>query len=129
VSLVGECVPWSGTINKEGYGHVYVGCKPGSVSITGLAHRVIYERAKGPIPDGLCIDHLCRNRACVNPEHMEPVTIGENTRRGDLAKLTWDDAKTIRRCGGGVRATARRYGIDHSVVSRIRAKKAWWPEP
>ena len=46
------------------------------------AHRVAYEVVVGPIPDGLVIDHLCRNRKCVNPAHMEPVTRGENVLRG-----------------------------------------------
>lgn len=45
------------------------------------AHRFSYERAVGPIPAGLQIDHLCRVRACVNPAHLEPVTCGENVRR------------------------------------------------
>ena len=47
------------------------------------AHRVTYETLVGAIPDGLVIDHLCRQPCCVNPSHMEPVTIGENVRRGD----------------------------------------------
>lgn len=48
-----------------------------------VAHRVAYEIAVGPIPDGLVIDHLCRNRGCVNPQHMEPVSRGENVLRGE----------------------------------------------
>lgn len=46
------------------------------------AHRFNYERFRGPIPPGLVLDHLCRNPACVNPEHLEPVTDRENLRRG-----------------------------------------------
>lgn len=47
------------------------------------AHRWSYEALVGPIPEGLVIDHLCRVRACVNPDHMEPVTLCENTMRGE----------------------------------------------
>lgn len=57
------------------------------------AHRLAYEGLVGPIPEGLQIDHLCRVRNCVNPEHLEPVTSRENTMRGDnwsakYAKMT-----------------------------------------
>lgn len=45
------------------------------------AHRVAYEHLVGPIPEGLQLDHLCRNRMCINPEHLEPVTAQENKRR------------------------------------------------
>ena len=48
----------------------------------GWGHRVMYEEAYGPIPAGLELDHLCRNRWCVNPHHLEPVTRSENNHRG-----------------------------------------------
>ena len=57
----------------------------------GLAHRAYYQIHVGPIPDGFVLDHLCRNRACVNPDHLEPVARGENTRRGGNAAKTHCD--------------------------------------
>jgi hypothetical protein len=47
-----------------------------------LVHRDVYEQLVGPIPEGLVLDHLCRNRSCCNPAHLEPVTTAENVRRG-----------------------------------------------
>mgnify|MGYP003501961059 CR=1 FL=1 len=64
--------------------------------VTGLdgrqtaAHRLAYELLVGPIPDGLVIDHLCRNPACVNPIHLEPVTTEENVRRGASCRHSAD---------------------------------------
>ncbi len=66
------CVEWA---TAEGYAKFKSGGRQ-----TG-AHRWAYEHWVGPIPDGLQIDHLCRNRCCVNPAHLEPVTAQENTRR------------------------------------------------
>lgn len=60
------------------------------------AHRWVYENCKGPIPAGLDLDHLCRNKICVNPAHLEPVTQTENTRRGRSTKLTAATATAIR---------------------------------
>jgi hypothetical protein len=66
---------------KSGYGYV------GWENKTRLVHRIVYEGMVGPVPDGLQLDHLCRNRACANPDHLEPVTQSENTRRGAIPNL------------------------------------------
>ena len=74
--LEDTCWLWTGTIAHTGYGQI------GDRGQSLLAHRVSYQMFKGPIPDGLQIDHLCRNRWCVNPDHMEPVTLVINVERG-----------------------------------------------
>lgn len=76
VEKTDSCWNWTAQIALDGYGKIRN--RDGST----LAHRVAYELIVGPIPEGLEIDHLCRNRRCVNPEHMEPVTKYENFRRG-----------------------------------------------
>ena len=70
------CWIWTGTRNSYGYGQISK--KKGGA----LAHRWSYEHFIGPIPDGLQIDHLCRTRSCVNPQHLEPVTAKVNILRG-----------------------------------------------
>jgi hypothetical protein len=72
------CWIWTKRIDKHGYARTSVGSKAGL-----LAHRVAYEAAVGPIPTGLQLDHLCRTRRCVNPKHLEPVTLIENVLRGE----------------------------------------------
>jgi hypothetical protein len=71
------CWNWKARKDKHGYGRVRVG----DVSAK-LAHRLVFEIVNGTIDSSLVIDHLCRNRGCVNPLHMEQVSAGENTLRG-----------------------------------------------
>jgi hypothetical protein len=70
------CWTWRGGMNRGGYGLF----QPAGETST-VAHRYAYESMVGPIPDGLHLDHLCSNRLCVNPWHLEPVTQAVNTRR------------------------------------------------
>jgi hypothetical protein len=65
------------------------------------AHRVAYEALIGPIPDGLQLDHLCRNRACVNPLHTEPVTQIENIRRGEAGVPSGSQQRAKTHCPQG----------------------------
>ncbi len=76
VNPVTGCHEWVAYRGRDGYGRYSVGGQ------MVLAHRVAYEEVVGPIPDGLVSDHLCRNRGCVNPDHIEPVTHRENVLRG-----------------------------------------------
>ena len=71
------CWEWTAWRHHSGYGVFYEGRKQRA------AHRIGYQLYVGPIPEGLELDHLCRNRGCVNPEHLEPVTHRENTLRGE----------------------------------------------
>ena len=74
-----ECLVWTASLDKDGYGRFQLEGK------ARRAHRVAYELTVGPIGDGLTIDHLCGNRSCVKPTHLDAVDIGTNCRRSDRA--------------------------------------------
>ena len=105
----GECYVWHGAIAANGYGRITFR------GVDTTVHRAAYELANGPIPVGLQVDHLCRNRACWRPSHLEAVTQRENLLRGEGATGTnarktecvhghpFDDANTYRNKKDGTR--------------------------
>jgi endogenous inhibitor of DNA gyrase (YacG/DUF329 family) len=78
--IVEDCWLWEGC-TRGGYGRLKIDGKMSE------AHRASYEYHVGKIPEGLVLDHLCRNRSCINPAHLEPVTTAENIRRGEQGSL------------------------------------------
>jgi hypothetical protein len=76
IQPTGCCWYWTGSLDGKGYGRISVGNR------LVRAHRWVYTVLVGAIPDGLMLDHLCRNKVCVNPDHLEPVTNRENLLRG-----------------------------------------------
>ena len=125
--LVGDgCFEWQSAISGGGYG--YFRLKGRSV----VAHRLSYELFVGAIPEGLQIDHLCRNTRCVRPDHLEPVTPRENVQRG--ARLithcphghAYDEANTsVRRGARECRQCKRDYMRDY----KRRNRSAWSGDP
>jgi hypothetical protein len=74
------CWVWQRSLHKQGYG--YRASTDTADGLSRLAHRYYWQLVYGPIPDGLSLDHLCRNPPCVNPAHLEPVSHRENVLRG-----------------------------------------------
>jgi len=75
------CWEWQGRITYQGYGQISVGSRSDGTRSNRQAHVVTYEAFVGEVPLGKQLDHLCRNRRCVNPSHLEPVTARENVLR------------------------------------------------
>lgn len=128
-------------LNTAGYGMLVM--RINGIKRQRRAHRLYYELEKGPIPLGLTLDHLCRVRCCVNPEHLEPVTSVENVMRGEnffaqQARRThcpkghpyagdnlFFSKKGERKCRLCDRARALRYQIvNREKVNKYRAKRA-----
>ncbi|MFF8953854.1 HNH endonuclease signature motif containing protein [Streptomyces sp. NPDC014940] len=133
---LGQCLVWTAAVSNTGYGAAW---DPGTKRVR-TAHALAYEKSVGPVPEGLHLDHLCRVRACINPAHLEPVTPGENVRRGNspgaIAVRTnlcpkghplTDDNVTVLRSGTGTRrrcktchrARQARYDAARKAAPRV----------
>ncbi len=92
VRVTDGCWEWLGHKDKEGYGQFSVGSRTDNSRRTVLAHKFHYELLNGPIPSGFELDHTCRNRGCVRPDHLEVVTPKVNIQRGETGK--WQGKRT-----------------------------------
>lgn len=128
------CLEWTKFIDKDGYGQFKIGSRKDGSRRMVRAHRWAYEQFVCDIPDGLQIDHLCRNRRCVNPEHLEPVTGLVNTRRGWRANkseckyghpLSGDNLYIQWGGGRGCRQCRRRLTREHYRKTSGAAQKSY----
>ncbi len=123
------CWIWAKARDRNGYGKL---CFKGR---DWLAHRLSFVRTVGPIPEDLPLDHHCKNRACINPDHLEPVTPAINAQRGQMAKLDAGKVSRIRSLAGSEsqREIGERFGVRQQTVSGILRRKSWrsdeaaWP--
>ena len=136
------CWEFQGSRNRMGYGHFGGETRGSSV----LAHRAAWTVANGPIPEGMCVLHRCDNPPCVRPDHLWLGTRLDNNRdmyakgrngktglpgeRHNLARLTWDDVRELRRLyadGVSGAALGRKYGVSGTQALRV-AKGEFWKE-
>ncbi len=128
-----DCWAWTRTLSENGYGRFRFKGK------WYRAHRFAYEQFNGPVPEGLQVRHLCHNRLCCNPAHLDVGTAQDNAQdaldagrviRGaahSASKLTDAQIVEIRRNADGLRTKdlAARYGVSAGTISNIRTGKIW----
>jgi hypothetical protein len=117
------CWVWQRAHSSNGYARACVGNAQARD-----AHLVYYEKYKGPIPEGLELDHLCRVTLCVNPEHLEAVTPAVNARRRPSTKLNAQAVQQIRerRAQGELYKTlASDFGVSDTTIGDVVSGKRW----
>lgn len=134
VTKTDTCWIWNGA-KKNGYGAFWINERVRA----GIAHRLSYEMMIGEITQGMTLDHLCSNRSCVNPSHLEQCTFSENTKRkfqrlekedycGERSKasfLTEDDVMKIRSHPGKHGEIAKMFGTCRTNICSIKNRRTW----
>lgn len=115
------CWEWVLGLDGQGYGSTTVDGK------TRNAYAVYYKKYRGQVPEGLELDHLCKNHACVNPWHLEPVTHAVNMRRA-IAKLTYEQVDEVKKTDFTKTTKvqlANKFGVSPSTISKIAKGHNW----
>lgn len=111
----GGCWLWTGSVLNTGYGQIYYRGK------TRTAHRLFYEEFLGPVEKDLVLDHLCEIKLCVNPLHLEPVTVGENCLRGSNP-MAVNAKKTVCNSGHSLEDPLNVYSYNGKRLCRLCRK-------
>jgi len=116
-----DCWIWPYGVNANGYGCV------GKNKKIIEAHRFMYQQIIGAVPAHCELDHICKNKLCVNPSHLEPVSHAENCRRGKQTKLTKENVKEIRRLSSKLsqREIAEIFKVSRASIGLILQGKRW----
>lgn len=120
--LKNGCWKWNRSLNHKGYARC---CVKGR---TSLGHKLFYENKYGSVPAGMVLDHLCKNRQCVNPDHLEIVTNMINCQRGRQSKINPQAVLKIRAyCSRGIKRAniANMFNVNVSQIHRIIKGLTW----